>query len=163
MLNWALHYQDLGGSGGTAQSISNIDTRWGWAVTNWIVLPRNTAIYYHSYASIKTHQIKQLDDSCKSSSHTSRYVPVIWWAVLQKVEKLLVQYHLKCPTHFTTHSPASDNNTFSTIAKNFSCITHTVEHNYIVVFDCMCNTQKIFCYWTNTTGMTHLKKNSQLV
>ena len=27
----------------------------------------------------------------------------------------------------------------------------------IVVFDCMCNTQKILCYWTNTTGMTHLK------
>jgi len=27
----------------------------------------------------------------------------------------------------------------------------------IVVFDCMCNTQKILCYWINTTGMTHLK------
>jgi hypothetical protein len=27
----------------------------------------------------------------------------------------------------------------------------------IVVFDCMCNTQKILCYWTNTTGMTRLK------
>ena len=26
--------------------------------------------------------------------------------------------------------------------KEFMCITHTVEHNYIVVFDCMCNAQK---------------------
>jgi len=31
------------------------------------------------------------------------------------------------------------------ITKNFFlCITHTVEHNSIVVFDCMCNTQKFF-------------------
>ena len=29
----------------------------------------------------------------------------------------------------------------------------------IAVFDCMCNTQTILCYWTNTTGMTHLKEN----
>jgi len=28
--------------------------------------------------------------------------------------------------------------------KEYVCITHTAEHNYIVVFDCMSNTQKFF-------------------
>jgi len=25
------------------------------------------------------------------------------------------------------------------------------------VLDCFCITQRFLCYWTNTTGMTHLK------
>ena len=29
------------------------------------------------------------------------------------------------------------------ITKNFYVLHNTVEHNYIVVFDCMCNTQKL--------------------
>jgi len=28
------------------------------------------------------------------------------------------------------------------VSKKFLCITHTVEHNCLVVFDCMCNRQK---------------------
>ena len=27
----------------------------------------------------------------------------------------------------------------------------------IVLLDCLCSTQRFLCYWTNTTGMTHLK------
>jgi len=25
------------------------------------------------------------------------------------------------------------------------------------MLDCLCSTQRFLCYWTNTTGMTHLK------
>ena len=164
MLNWALHYWGREGSEGTAQSISNIDTRWRRTVRNWTVLPRNTAIYYHSYASIKTHQIEQFDDSCRSSSHTSRHVPVIWWAVLQKLEKFLVQYHLKYPTNFTTHSPASDNNTFSAIANIFFCLLHIQSNTTKQLCSTVCVIHKNF-FDTEPTqrGWRTSKKNSQLV
>ena len=53
------------------------------------------------------------------------------------------------------------------IQSNTHTHTHTHTHTYIyiyiyiVVFDCMCNTQKILRCWTNTTGMTHLKKKKK--
>ena len=43
-------------------------------------------------------------------------------------------------------------------AETCSCIPTVLLGEIQLCSTVLCNTQKILCYWTNTTGMTHLKK-----